>query len=102
MSSLEARLNSSTEFDLSQEELESNEFFLTTFDNFFDPFEDFSSWFSFDSSRNYNSSGLLSRISSIPTGLGENLERRAIVEGMHTVVRLHNFEIYKILVKPKT
>lgn len=102
MATLEERLNSDVSFELSQEEIKNNKFFLTTFDNFFNPFEDFSSWFAFDSSRNYNSSGLLSRIASIPMGLGENLETRAIVEAMHTVARLHNFEIYKVLVAPKS
>lgn len=100
MTSLEQRLNSQEEFVLSQVELESNEFFLTTFDNFFNPFENFLSWFAFDSAKSYNSSGLLSRVAAVPMGLSPNLEKRAIVEAMHTIVRLHNFEIYRILVKP--
>ena len=98
-SSIEERLNNSIEFDLNSNEIKSNDFFLTTFDNFFNPFEDFNSWFAFDSAKSYNSSGLLDRIADVPEGLGEFQERKAVVEAMHRIVRLHDGKIYKIVVR---
>lgn len=100
--SIEARLNSNAVFDLSDEEIDSNEFFLTTSDNHFDPFEDFSSWFAFDSMKNYNSSGLLARIAEVPENLGEHLERKAVVEAMHRIVRLNASGMHRIVVKKRT
>lgn len=40
----------------------SNHILLTTFDNPFNPFEDFISWFMFDIEKGYNSCGRLARI----------------------------------------
>ena len=40
----------------------SNEFMLTTVDNPFDPFEQFTSWLLFDNEKGYNTCGKLARI----------------------------------------
>lgn len=102
MSTVAHRINNSLEFDLTDEEINSFEFFLTTSDNFFDPFEDFSSWFAFDSLKNYNSSGLLDRIVVVPQNLGEHLERREVVRAMHSIVRLNASGMHKIVVRERT
>lgn len=39
-----------------------NEFMLSTIDNPFNPFEDFSSWFMFDVEHSYNTCGYLARV----------------------------------------
>lgn len=44
---------------------------LTTFDNPFDPFEDFNSWFLFDIEKGYNSCGKLMRIARISDDMSE-------------------------------
>ena len=48
-----------------------NEFVLTTIDNPFDPFEDFTSWFLFDVGKGYNSCSDLARIAKISDEMTE-------------------------------
>jgi hypothetical protein len=53
---------------------------LSTVDNPFDPFEEFTSWLLFDNEKGYNSSGLLMRIAKIEDGftqkeIDEEIER---------------------------
>jgi hypothetical protein len=40
------------------------QFMLSTIDNPFNPFEDFASWFRFDSEKNYNSSEYVARLAN--------------------------------------
>ena len=44
---------------------------LTTFDNPFDPFEQFTSWFLFDVEKGYNTCALLGRIENISEDMTE-------------------------------
>ena len=44
---------------------------LTTFDNPYDPFDDFTSWFLFDVQKGYNSCAYLARIAKISDELSE-------------------------------
>lgn len=48
-----------------------NDCMLTTFDNPFDPFEDFTSWFLFDVEKGYNSCGMLMRIANISNDMSQ-------------------------------
>ena len=48
-----------------------NKCMLTTFDNPYDPFEQFTSWFLFDVEKGYNTCGKLARIANLPEGLSE-------------------------------
>ena len=56
-----------------------NEFMLTTFDNPFDPFEQFTSWFLFDVEKGYNSCSYLARIAKITDDMSQ-VEVNAEVE----------------------
>lgn len=99
MKAIESRINSKT-FDLSFDEVRSYEFFLTTSDNPFNPFENFRSWYAFDERKHYCSSGLLARIAKVPTELGEFQEKFAIVQAMHDIVRLNASGMHKIVIRP--
>lgn len=46
-------------------------FMLTTFDNPFDPFEQFTSWLLFDNEKGYNTSGKLMRIAQISDDMSQ-------------------------------
>ena len=49
-----------------------NECMLTTFDNPFDPFEQFTSWFLFDVEKGYNSCSYLARIAKLSDDMTES------------------------------
>ena len=95
---IEKRINSKT-FDLSYDELRSYNFFLTTSDNPFNPFENFRSWLAFDERKKYHSSGLLARIAKVTTELGEIQEKLSIVQGMHDIIRMNASGMHKIVVQ---
>ena len=45
---------------------------LTTFDNPYDPFEQFTLWFLFDVEKGYNTCERLARVANIPEGLSRD------------------------------
>jgi len=71
------------------------EFRLTTIDNPFDPFEQFTSWYMFDVEKGYNTCSYLARIAEITDDMSEdevNLEtERAIDE----IIKYDLLNIYK-------
>lgn len=48
-----------------------NNCMLTTFDNPFDPFEQFTSWFMFDVEKGYNSCAYLARIAKLTDDMSD-------------------------------
>ena len=71
------------------------EFMLTTFDNPFDPFEDFTSWFMFDVEKGYYSCNYLARIANITDEMTQK-ERDAEIERAIDEIILYDFRnIYK-------
>lgn len=67
---------------------------LTTFDNPFNPFEDFKSWFMFDSDKGYNSCGLIDRLGNFSEDLTEHetyLETERVID---KIIKLDPFNIY--------
>ena len=63
----------------------SNDCRLTTFDNPFDPFEQFTSWFLFDVSKGYNTCAYLDRIVNISDDMSEveaNMEKERAIDSI--------------------
>lgn len=78
------------------------EFALTTFDNPFNPFDDFISWDSFDREKGYNSSNLLARISNITDEMSEIEVNSEIERAIDEIIKYDFMNIYKKVVKETT
>lgn len=72
---------------------------LTTIDNPFNPFEDFSSWFMFDIEKGYNTCGRLMRIANIPDDFTEQEEDEEIERAIDTIIKYDVLDIYKKVTK---
>lgn len=59
---------------------------LTTIDNPYDPFKQFDSWYQFDESHGYHSSGLLARIVNNSKDLSEPDQDQAIEDAIDEIV----------------
>jgi hypothetical protein len=72
-----------------------NEFVLTTIDNPFDPFEDFTSWFLFDVGKGYNSCSYLARIAKISDDMTEQEVNAEIERAIDEIIKYDFMGIYK-------
>lgn len=75
---------------------------LTTFDNPFDPFEDFVSWELFDKEKGYNSSNLLARITKDSDDLSQLEKDLEIERAIDQIIKYDFMGIYKKVVKETT
>ena len=73
----------------------SNEFMLTTIDNPFDPFEEFTSWFLFDVEKGYNTCSRLARIANISDELSEKEVDEEIERAINEIIKYDFMNIYK-------
>lgn len=68
---------------------------LTTFDNPYNPFDQFEEWFLFDMQQGYNTCGYLDRVADLPNDLSDEEEKTAIEQAIDSII-LHDFmNIYK-------
>lgn len=73
----------------------SNACALTTFDNPFDPFEQFTSWFLFDVEKGYNSSSYLARIAKLSDDLSEEETDIEVERAIDEIIKYDFMNIYK-------
>lgn len=73
---------------------------LTTFDNPFDPFEQFNDWFRFDVDKGYNSCSYLARIAKTSDDFTEQEVNEEIERAIDEIIKYDFLNIYK-KVKPK-
>ena len=64
-------LNNNESNEVMSNDYETREFMLTTVDNPFDPFEQFTSWLLFDDEKGYNTCGKLARITQFSDDMTE-------------------------------
>lgn len=72
-----------------------NMYALTTFDNPFDPFEQFTSWFLFDVEKGYNSCAYLARIARTSDQLSEEENNLEIERAIDEIIKYDEANIYK-------
>lgn len=68
---------------------------LTTFDNPFDPFADFNSWFLFDEEKGYHSCSYLDRIAKTSDQLSEAENDLEIERAIDEIIKYDFMNIYK-------
>lgn len=68
---------------------------LTTFDNPYDPFEQFNSWFRFDMDMGYCSCAYLDRIARTSDQLSEEENDREIERAIDEIIKYDFMNIYK-------
>lgn len=72
---------------------------LTTKDNPYNPFTDFTNWFMFDIQKGYNSCGYLARVSNTTDDMSEEEEDEAVENGINEIIKNDFLNIYR-KVKP--
>ena len=68
---------------------------LTTFDNPYDPFTQFDSWFLFDVTKSYNSCELLARFARISDSFTDEENRKEIERAIDEIIKYDFMNIYK-------
>lgn len=68
---------------------------LTTFDNPFDPFEEFDSWYQWDMDHGYDSCGYLDRIAKTSNQLSEEENDEEIERAIDEIIKYDFRNIYK-------
>lgn len=68
---------------------------LTTFDNPYDPFEDFDNWYRFDSDKDYGSSSYLDRVARTSDQLTDEENDKEIERAIDEIIQYDFRNIYK-------
>lgn len=71
------------------------EYMLTTFDNPFDPFEQFDSWLQFDCDKGYNSCAYLMRIARVSDQLSDAENNEEIERAIDEIIKYDFMNVYK-------
>jgi hypothetical protein len=74
---------------------------LTTIDNPFDPFDQFSQWFLFDTEKGYNSCSYLARIAQTSDEMSEQEYNHEVERAIDEIVTINPLGIYKKVTKPQ-
>ena len=72
---------------------------LTTFDNPFDPFEQFTSWRMFDIEKGYYTSEYLARIVNLKEDMTQREENAEVERAIDEIIMLNPLHIYRKVVR---
>lgn len=72
---------------------------LTTFDNPYDPFEDFTSWLLYDNEKGYNSSGRLMRIAKLSDDMTQKETDEEVERAIDEIIKYDFLNVYKKVTK---
>lgn len=72
-----------------------NDVMLTTFDNPFDPFEQFTSWFLFDVEKGYNTCSRLARIAKTSDQFSEKENDEEVEKAIDEIIKYDFMNVYK-------
>lgn len=75
---------------------------LTTFDNPYDPFEQFPLWFMFDIQKGYNSCAYLGRIAKTSDKLSQEENEREVEHAIDEIIRNDFRNLYRKVVRNDT
>ena len=84
------------------ESMNNSNYMLTTFDNPFDPFEQFTSWFLFDVEKGYNTCSYLARIAKTSDQFSEEENNEEIERAIDEIIKYNPLNIYKKVRKPES
>lgn len=72
---------------------------LTTVDNPFDPFDDYSAWLAYDLSLGYDTSGFLGRIALVSDDLSESAQQMVIDMAIDEIIKENVTGTYRKVTK---
>lgn len=79
-----------------------SKYMLTTFDNPYDPFEQFTSWFLFDVEKGYDSCAYLGRIARTSDQLSEEENDLEVERAIDEIIKYDFRNIYKKVTRQDT
>lgn len=71
---------------------------ITTVDNPYNPFEDFTSWLMFDIEKGYDTNGKLARLTNIKNDMTEKEEKEEIERAIDRLIEIDPLDLYKKVV----
>ncbi len=78
-----------------------SEFAITTFDNPFDPFTDFTHWFLYDEEKGYHTCAYLGRIARTSNELSDQENNEEIERAIDEIIKYDFMNIYKKIRRTK-
>lgn len=76
-------------------------YMLTTFDNPYDPFDQFDQWYNYDTDKGYNSCAYLDRIARTSDQMSEQENDEEINRAITEIIKYDFMNIYKRVSQPE-